>query len=136
MLRTRVSKVDDDKRIVTAVVSVVSGKDGVPIVDHDGDVIDIDDLEVAFAKAFAQGGTGMGGVMHSQVGGAHVIQHMTISKPEWQGLADLMEIPDMADAWEVGIAKFFVEDDELWAAIKAGALPELSIAGTALREDA
>lgn len=130
----RIAKIDTEKRIVTAVVSVASGGDGQPIVDHDGDVIDIDDLELAFIKAFAKGGSEMGGRMHQQVGGAHVVQHMTFSKDEWSGLADLMGIPDMRSAWEVGIAKFFVRDDALWEEVKSGALPELSIAGKAVRE--
>jgi hypothetical protein len=129
-----VAKVDPDKRIVTAVVSVVSRGDGTPIVDHDGDVIDIDELEFAFTKAFAKGGARMGGEMHEYVGGAHVIHHMTFSSDEWAGLADLMGIPEMRGAWEIGVAKFFVEDEHLWEKVKSGALPELSIGGEAVRE--
>lgn len=129
-----IAKIDSEKRIVTAVVSVASDGNGDPIVDHDGDVIDIDDLELAFIKSFAKGGDGMGGRMHEQVGGAHVVQQMTFSKGEWKGLADLMGIPEISGAWEVGIAKFFVRDDALWEEVKSGALPELSIAGEAVRE--
>lgn len=131
----RIAKIDSEKRIVTAVVSVASGEDGDPIVDHDGDVIDIDELELAFIKSFAKGGDGMGGRMHEEIGGAHVVQHMTLSKGEWSGLADLMGIPEMRSAWEVGIAKFFIRDDALWDEVKSGALPELSIAGKAVREE-
>lgn len=130
----RIAKLDDEKRVVTAIVSVVSKGDGTPIVDRDGDVIDIDDLEYAFAEAFARGGARMGGEMHEDIGGAHVIHHMTLSSGEWTGLAEAMSIPEMAKAWEVGIAKFFIEDDGLWERVKSGALPELSIAGTATRE--
>ena len=129
-----IAKIDSHKRIVTAVVSVASDGDGNPIVDHDGDVIDIDELELAFIKSFAKGGDEMGGRMHEDVGGAHVVQHMTFSKNEWAGIADLMGIPEMRGAWEVGIAKFFIRDDSLWDEVKSGALPELSIAGEAVRE--
>lgn len=129
-----IAKIDSDKRIVTAVVSVASDGNGDPITDFDGDQIHIDDLELAFIKSFAKGGAKMGGSMHEEVGGAHVVQHMTFSKGEWEGLADLMGIPDMRGAWEVGIAKFFVRDDKLWEDVKSGALPELSIAGEAVRE--
>jgi len=130
----RIAKIDSEKRIVTAVVSVASDGAGEPIVDHDGDVISIDELELAFIKSFAKGGSDKGGRMHQEVGGAHVVQHMTLSRDEWSGLADLMEIPEMRGAWEVGIAKFFIRDDALWDEVKSGALPELSIAGKAVRE--
>lgn len=125
---------DTEKRIVTAIVSVISDHSGQPIVDHDDDRIHIDDLELAFEKSFSRGGQGMGGEMHKEVGGANVIAHFTFSKDEWAAFAAEFEIPEMANAPEVGIAKLRVIDDDLWEAVKAGAYPEMSIAGSARRK--
>lgn len=123
----------DERRIVTVLTTISSDKDANPIVDHDDDIISIDELEVAFAKSFAKGGRNMGGEMHEIVGGAHVIHHFTLSKGEWAALASEFEIPEMANAPEVGMAKLFIEDDDLWESVKNGDYPEVSMAGESLR---
>ena len=126
MSRLRIAKIDEEKRLVTAIASVVSDGDGTPIVDHQGDVIDIDDLEFAFIEAFANGGQGKGGRMHKTIGGCHVVQQFTLSNDERESLG-------FGKGPELGIVKMFVSDDALWAEVKSGALPEMSIAGRAER---
>jgi len=126
MPRLKIAKVDEEKRLVTAIASVVSDSDGTPIVDHQGDVISIDDLELAFIKSFATGGRAKGGEMHTHIGGAHVVQQFTLSADERESLG-------FGKGPEIGIVKMFVDDDDLWARTKSGDLPEMSIAGTAKR---
>ena len=116
----------EEKRLVTAIASVVTKTDGSQIVDSDGDIIDIEDLEQAFIEAFAEGGLRKGGDMHQRVGGADVVQHFTLSKNERIALG-------FGEGPEMGIVKFKVHDDMLWLKVKAGFLPELSIAGDAMR---
>jgi len=124
-----IKKLDDEKRLATVIVSVVTKADGTPITDLQGDIIEIDELESAFIEAFADGGMRKGGEMHAKIGGADVVQHFTLSKAERVALG-------FGDGEEMGIAKLRVNDDSLWQKIKTAQLPAISIAGTADREPA
>lgn len=127
-------KVEDasaEKRLVTAIASVVTKAGGVPVVDSQGDVITIGDLEDAFIDAFAEGGIQKGGEMHRRIG-ADIVQNFTLSRAERAALSAAGMGVD-ADGPEFGIVKFRVYDDALWARVKAGELPEVSIAGTGER---
>lgn len=130
-----IHKSADEKRLATVVASVVTKADGSPVVDSQGDVIHIDDLETAFIDAFSDGGLRKGGEMHERVGGADIVQHFTLSKSEWGSLAKSLGVPvDLAAVMpEVGIAKIRVNDDALWAKVKSGAYPEMSLAGSGVR---
>lgn len=116
-----------DRRIALAVTNVVTDRDGTPVVDHQGDVIGIDNLEDAFIEAFADGGVNKGGAMHTHNGGADIVQQMTISRAEWAALEPYI-------GQEIGLVKIRVSDDTLWALVKSGKLPEVSIGGTGRRE--
>ena len=123
----QVRKINEEKRLVTAWASVVTKADGTPIIDHQGDVIDIGNLEDAFIEAFADGGIAKGGEMHRNIGGADVVQHFTLSRDERTALG-------FGLGQEGAIVKIRVNDDSLWASVKAGRYPELSIAGEGTRE--
>lgn len=129
----RLLKIDDERRLATVIVSTVTKADGTVVVDHQDDTITIDDLEDAFIDAFADGGAGMGDEMHERLDVADVVQHFTLSKAEWAALGAAMgvELPPMP---EVGIAKMRVTDDETWARVKKGDLPEMSFTGQGVRE--
>jgi len=124
----KVAKVDEDKRLVSAIYSEVTDADGKPVIDLQGDIIRIDDLEAADIEAFADGGLRKGGEMHAKIGGADVVQHYTLSKVEREAFG-------FGTGPEIGIVKLRVTDDALWAKVKAGDLPALSIAGDGVREE-
>ena len=120
--RAVVLKADSDRHLITAVTNVVTDELGNSLVDQDGDVIKIDNLEDAFINAFSKGGEGMSGVMHERSGGADIVQHFTLSRSEWEALKPYI-------GKEIGIVKIKVTDPSIWADVKAGKLPEVSIEG-------
>lgn len=131
-LRFKVDKVNEEKRLVTAIASVVSKAGGAPIIDAQDDIIDIDDLEEAFVEAFADGGIEKGGEMHERIGGADIVQAFTFSRAERAALHKAGMGID-ADGPEFGLVKFRITDDALWARVKSGELSEVSIGATAER---
>jgi len=50
-------KSNDDRRLLTAITNIVTDAEGKPVIDHQGDVIGIDNLEQAFIEAFARAGS-------------------------------------------------------------------------------
>ena len=116
-----------EKQIALAVTNVVTDANGEPVVDHQGDIITIGNLEDSFIKAFAKGGENAGGAMHDQPGGADVVQFFTISREEWDALEPYRGM-------EIGIVKIRVRDPQLWGGVKDGTYPEVSIGGTGTRE--
>lgn len=116
-------KANDERRLLTAITNIVTDSEGKPVVDHQGDVIKIDNLEQSFIDAFSiHGGMGMGGTMHRNKGGVDVVQHFTLSKGEREALG-------FGPGPEMGIVKLRVTDDQIWADVKAGKYPEVSIGG-------
>ena len=114
-----VRKVDPDQQMIFGWASVVT-KDGKPIVDKQGDIIPVDELERAFYHyvLFSRNQ----GHMHTKTGVGRLIECMVFTAEKQKALGiDL----GMEGAW-VG---FLVDDPEVWAAHKRGELPELSIGG-------
>ncbi|MFQ5793297.1 MAG: XkdF-like putative serine protease domain-containing protein [Acidobacteriota bacterium] len=125
-IRFAFAKVDEARRLVTAKASVVTYADGRPVVDHEGDVIPIGDLEDAFIEAFADGGLGKGGENHTKLDVADIVQHFTLSRDERVALG-------FGPGEELGIVKFRVTDDATWKDVLSGKLAEVSIAGNGER---
>lgn len=124
----KIVKVHKEKRLLTVITNLVTDTEGNPIVDHDGDVIKIDNLEDVFIKAFADGGLKKSGTMHQKRGGVDVVQHFTFSRDERIALG-------FGNGPELGIAKLRVNDDAIWADCKAGNYPEVSIEGDGERQE-
>lgn len=117
----------DERRLVTAWLSVVEDADGTPIVDDDGDAITIDAMEDAMIKAFAGGGTGRVERQHATFGLGDVVQHFTLSRDERAALG--------FGAGPAGaIVKLKVTDDDLWRAVKDGEVTDLSFLGVVTSE--
>jgi hypothetical protein len=119
-----VAKADPDKQLIFGWASIVE-KGGKPVVDKQGDIIPVEELEKA-AYDF---------VLHSRqnddrhIGGptGRCVESMVFTKDKQQALGiDLGKV-----GWWVG---FKVDDDDLWAAHKRGERPEFSIGGGAVRE--
>ena len=123
-MRARITKVNAEKRLVTVVVTRCADQNGNPYVDHDGDVIDVSNLEDIFIKSFFDDSAsrGGGGEMHETHGGADVVMWFTVDKRE-------RDVLGFGPGDEMGIAKIRVNDDDLWEKVKSGEYPEVSIEG-------
>jgi cation transport regulator ChaB len=125
---TKICKIDAAQRLVFGWASVAIHKDGVPVEDLQGDLIDPDDLEEAayafnldFREANAEHvGPVVGHLVESLV--------VTPAKLEAMGLSH----DALPQGWWVG---FHVPDDGAWARVAAGEYSMFSIEGTAQREE-
>lgn len=115
-------KADPDQRLIFGWASVVT-KDGRPIVDHQNDVIPVDELEKAFYDYVLS--ARQHGHMHSNIGTGRLVECMVFTKQK----QDLLGIDlGFEGAW-VG---YLVDDERVWASHKRGELPEFSIGGMAV----
>ena len=124
------SKVDDEKRQVFGWASIVS-VDGKPVIDRQGDVIELEEIEKSAYDYVINSRTG--GRQHRRdVDGkafkaSDMIESLVVTpeKREHLGLPS-----DSPTGWWVG---FKVHDDDTWAAVKRGEVTGFSIHGTGKR---
>ena len=120
-----IKKADVDQRLIFGWASVVE-KNGQLVVDKQGDIIPVTELENA-AYQFALDSRD-GGDMHSRTGVARLVESMVFTQEKQKVIGvDIGQV-----GWWVG---FKVDDDELWAAHKRGDRPEFSIGGRAVPVD-
>lgn len=123
-MRISIEKVDEDRRQMFGWASVIE-KDGVPIEDHQGDVIDEGELEPAAYDFVVK--SREGDDMHVGAPVSHLIESMVFTKEKQAALGiDLGKV-----GWWTG---WQVDDPGVWAAHKRGERNELSIGGSAIRE--
>jgi hypothetical protein len=121
-LPMEIKKIDPDKRLIFGWASVVE-KDGKMVVDKQGDIIPVEELETA-AYQFTLDSRDHGD-MHKQVGTGRLVESMVFSHEKQQALGiNLGQV-----GWWVG---FHVHDDDLWSKHKRGDRPEFSIGGAAI----
>ena len=126
MVPLDIKKLDPDQRMVYGWASVVE-KDGKPVVDKQGDIIPVAELENAAYEYNLN--SRYGSDMHQRKGVSKLIESMVFTKEKQKILGiDLGQV-----GWWVG---FKVHDDELWAAHKRGERPEFSIGGAAIPVEA
>ena len=121
-----VMKSDDDKKQVFGWASVAVRVDGEEIVDHQDDVIEIEELEKAAYEYTMDFGTA--GEMHEKSGVGRLIESVVFTKEK----AAAMDIPEgyVPEGWWVG---FKIDDGEVWEKIKKGTYNMFSIGGSAQR---
>lgn len=129
-IKGEVSKMNTEKKQVFGWASVIE-KDGVPVIDLQGDVMTIETIEKA-AYQYVHGSR-KGGRQHQRNGEEplHVSDMiesfvLTPEKKTQMGIPD--EVPT---GWWVG---FQVNDDDTWQAYKDGKLKEFSIHGSGTRK--
>lgn len=129
VFRGEFSKFDDDKRLAFGWASVCK-INGMPVVDHQGDYISLDDLEEA-AYSYVHKSR-VGGDMHRRTGDApHHVSDMiesivfTDDKVKKMGLPD-----DFPRGWWVG---FKVHDEKTWDLVRKGGRTGFSIHGRGKR---
>lgn len=125
----KVLKVDDERQQVFGWASVAIAKDGTPVEDLQGDVIDVDELEEAgYRFALGEGGSG---VMHQGEVVGHLIESFMVTPAKLEA----MGLP--ADSLPQGLwVGFHVPDPEVFAKVKSGEFAMFSIQGSAIREGA
>lgn len=122
-----IQKVQPEQGLASGWASIVTDANGVPIVDFDGDVIRVEDLEKAAQDAFMkQSGAGRGGDMHEPdgVGKASIVESMVITKAKREAFG----FGPGPEGWLVTLK---IHDPELRRQIREGEKLELSMAGTA-----
>jgi hypothetical protein len=121
-------KLDVPQRVAYGWASVTAQANGQPVVDCQGDVIAVDDLEKAVHGFLAKGGVVK--AMHAGGSVARVVESFlsTPTKLQKLGLA-----PDaLPQGWFVGVK---VEDEATWQRVATGELKAFSIGGKGRREE-
>ena len=124
-LKCKFTKADDERRLAFGFASVAE-VDGQPVVDSQGDVISIDELETAAYNFVADSRTA--GLMHEKTGVATLIESFVITPEK----AEIFGLDNVPFGWFVG---FKVTDDATWQRIKSGELGMFSIGGRANRKE-
>jgi hypothetical protein len=123
-------KRDDEKQIVFGWGSVTK-KDGVSVIDLQGDVIEDAELENAVYEFMAV--SKKHDEMHEKiVEGSHFVESVVITDEKLAKMFPGETIPQGFRGWWVGIK---VTDDGVWKKIKDGVYKGFSITGSAIRED-
>jgi len=120
----QILKFDEEQRMFYGWASVVT-KDGIPVVDRQGDTIEPDTIEKASTEFMKE--VRVGKVMHVGAQKVTFVHSMPITKQ----LCEALGIQSDKEGWIVG---GYVHDDDTWALVKSGKLPALSIGGRARRE--
>lgn len=119
--RIEIEKTDEEQQMVWGWAYVCKGDDGVQVIDHGGDVVDIGEIQKA-AEDFMLSSR-VGGVMHKDQAG-FVAQSIVITDE----LAQELGFTTLKRGWLIG---FKVTDAETWEGVKSGRLKAFSIGGTA-----
>ena len=121
-----INKVDEDQCLVFGWASVVH-KDGQAVVDHQGDTIDVHDLEKA-VYVYVENSRD-GGEMHQVLGKGVLVESvvMTVEKQRAMGLAE--------DSTHIGWWCGYRFDQDTFAKVKSGQYTMFSIGGSAVRQD-
>lgn len=121
-----IRKADADQHIIGGWASI-STVNGVDVVDLQGDIIPVEELEKAFHEYVLYSRDH--GHMHEKRGTGRLIACMTFT-PE-KAAVGIMAKNDRGEALMGTWVEYLISDEPTWASIKAGELPELSIGGRA-----
>lgn len=125
-LPLEVKKADPTQRLVFGWASVAA-LDGQRIIDKQGDIIPVEELEKAVVEYSLN--SRHGGDMHSRTGVSKLVESVVFTpEKEALGIVAKDDAGRTIHGWWTG---FYVHDDELWDAYKRGERPELSIGGQA-----
>lgn len=122
-LNATIKKADDEQHLVFGFASVAADETG-QVVDSQGDVISIDELERA-AYEYVQF-SGAGSEMHENPDVAQLIESVVFTPQK----LEMLGISGLPYGWWVG---FRVTDEDVWQKIKSGEYSMFSIGGSASR---
>jgi len=121
----KILKTDDEQRMVYGWASVVTEK-GEPVVDRQGDVIEVDTLVKAVNDFMEH--VRVGKAMHSGEQVGTVVHSLPITKE----IGEALGIQSDREGWVVAYKVF---DDAVWNMVKSGELAAFSIGGRATKEE-
>ena len=125
----QIAKSDIDKRLVFGWALVSATSDGEQIIDHQGDIVDQDELEEGayeYVLNFRDAGEEHISSLRKK---ARMVESVVFTEEKLQA----MGIPQgtIPYGWWIG---FYVDDDDTWEKIKNGTYSMFSIEGKAVRE--
>lgn len=125
-ITAEIAKADDALRVVWGWASVAVEK-GVPVIDKQNHIVEIDGLQKAAHNFVAEFRTGSN--THKSLGVGTVVESMVFTKEVQKSLG----IDLGREGWYIGMK---IHDDALWQRVKKGEMKGFSIGGTAVLEDA
>jgi len=127
-MEARIYKMDDERHFVFGWASVAIRASGEQVIDHAGDMVDVEDLENA-AYQFVLDFRGAGEMHEGDVIGQLIESFMvTPEKLEAMGLSGTA----LPLGWWVG---FWIQSDVVWAKVKSGEYAMFSIQGYCYPEE-
>lgn len=125
----QITKADEDKRLVFGWALVSATSDGQQIIDHQGDIVDQDELEEGayeYVLNFRDAGEEHIGTLRKK---ARMVESVVFTEEKLQAMG--IPLGTVPYGWWIG---FYVDDDETWDKIKSGHYKMFSIEGKAVRE--
>lgn len=124
-----IRKTNEDKKLVFGWALVSATSDGQQIIDHQGDIVDQEDLEEGayeYVLNFRDAGEEHNGSLRKK---ARMVESVVFTEEKLQA----MGIPSgtVPYGWWIG---FYVDDDRTWELIKDGTYKMFSVEGKAIRE--
>ena len=128
-VESSIIKRDDEQRLVYGWASVIT-KDGAPVIDTQGDIIEEDTLVEAVHQFNSD--ARVGGVLHIRKSDGTAIQIGSVveSFVFTKDIQSMLGIDLKKTGWFLVMK---VLDDQVWALVKQGALPAFSIGGKGMR---
>jgi len=123
-----VAKVDEQNNLVFGYAYVSVDKDGSQIVDHSGELIDPNDLEMAayaFNLQFRESG-----VMHEGDAVGHLVESLAITEQKLEAMG--LEKNALPQGWWLG---FYIPNNDVFQKVKEGTYSMFSIQGKAIAEE-
>lgn len=125
----QIAKADDDKRLVFGWALVSATADGQQIIDHQGDIVDPEELEEGayeYVLNFRDAGEEHIGSLRKK---ARMVESVVFTEEKLQAMG--IPLGTVPYGWWIG---FYVDDDNTWELIKNGTYKMFSIEGRAIRE--
>lgn len=125
----QITKADDDKRLVFGWALVAKRSDGEQIIDHQGDIVEMEDLEESayeYVLNFRDSGEEHIGTLRKK---ARMVESVVFTEEKLQAMG--IPLGTVPYGWWIG---FYVDDDNAWELIKNGTYQMFSIEGKAIRE--
>lgn len=125
----QITKADEEKRLVFGWALVSATADGQQIIDHQGDIVDQDELEEGayeYVLNFRDAGEEHIGTLRKK---ARMVESVVFTEEKLKAMG--IPLGTVPYGWWIG---FYVDDDDTWEKIKSGHYKMFSIEGKAVRE--